>query len=403
MAEQFLAALSPDAAYTFQTFAEGKGRSRLSRILHGTLASKGRQLAALNEKGAGVFVMVNRGDGNGRRADNVVGCRALFLDLDGAPLEPVMEAPIPPRIVVESSPGKWHAYWPVADLPSEQFTAAQKALALRFDGDPKVHDRPRVMRLPGFVHRKGAPFLTRLHTCQRAPLTWQEMADAFAFTDRMKLPATIAAGERNATLFKLARSGAAKGVPEAEQLAKLRTVNAERCADPLDDAELRQIVASGYRTASQGAMSIPLAVIDSEAYKALDDASRTLLLLSYRRADKFNAFTLPHKEMREWFPRKDTFNAVRKRLVKSGLLNLTQAPEKRMPRQGRGPKAGFYRLSIGPFCVAYSDAQIGPLSVAPEAFQVSTVEAPSGERLRTTRNLEPERAARAPDHNGAAS
>src|SRR5512144_2779908 len=35
-------------------------------------------------------------------------------------------------------------------------------LAKRYNGDPKVIDLPRVMRVPGFFHRKGEPFLTHI-------------------------------------------------------------------------------------------------------------------------------------------------------------------------------------------------------------------------------------------------
>jgi Protein of unknown function (DUF3987)/RepB DNA-primase N-terminal domain len=51
----------------------------------------------------------------------------------------------------------------------EQFAELQKALAARFGGDPSVHDLPRVMRLPGFFHRKGAPFLTLIVSTNDAP------------------------------------------------------------------------------------------------------------------------------------------------------------------------------------------------------------------------------------------
>lgn len=374
-AARFLAALSGDASHTFQTFDDaGNGRSGLSRILHGPLSRHAARLAALNERGAGVFVMVNRGDGYGRKAANVTHARALFLDLDGSPVEPVLSCPLPPRIVVESSPGRWHAYWPIVDLPLTEFTAAQKALASQFNGDPKVCDRPRVMRLPGFVHGKGEPFVSRLARCGLAPLTWTEMVEAFDLSRRMALPAVIPEGERNSTLFKLARSGAGKGVPEGEQLRKLRKVNAERCAVELPDAELRQIVTSAYRAAAEGLAAIPLAVIDGEAYRALDDACRTLLLLAYRRADSFAPFALPWSELSGWFPRKDTFNAVRKRLVESGLLIVTTEAQPAMPRKGRGPKPRFYRLAIGPFGVAYSSHRIGPFGVAPEALQAVVVE-----------------------------
>jgi hypothetical protein len=390
-AARFLAALSPDNQHTFQTFDDAKrGRRGMTRILHGTFGTQAQRLAALNAKGAGVFVMVNRGDGMGRKADNVTACRALFLDLDGSPIEPVLAAPIPPRITVESSPGRWHAYWPVADLPPEQFTAAQKALAAMFAGDPKVHDKPRVMRLPGFLHRKGDPFLSRLVTCEDAPLTWQEMADAFGLAQRMTLPAAIPEGERNAMLFKLARSAAAKGVSEANELAKLRRVNAERCVPPLPDAEVAQIVTSGYRSAASGTLAIPLAVLDSDAYKALDDAARTLLLLAFRRADKFHAFPLPWSELRDWFPREKTFNHVRRRVVESGLLQVATGAGKKMPRKQRGPKPAFYRLAIGPFGVPYSKPLIGPFGVPPEAFQAVAIGAVEVEGPTDGQNDAPE-------------
>jgi hypothetical protein len=372
MAARFLAALSADNLHTFQTFDDaGKGRRGLTRILHGPFAKHADTLATLNANGAGVFVMVNRGDGRGRKADNVTGCRALFVDLDGSPIEPVLAATIPPQIVVESSPGKWHAYWPIADLPPAFFSPAQRALAALFAGDPKVHDKPRVMRLPGFLHRKGEPVQTRLERCQSAPLTWGEMAAAYGLAERLSLPDAILEGDRNDTLFKLARSAARKGVPEAQQLAKAQTVNAQRCHPPLPEDEVCRIVASAYREPERGILPLPLALLEAEAYKAADDAVRTLLLLAYRRADGFNAgcVTLPHSELAEWFPRKNTFLEVRTRAVESGLLTIARPAIKRMPRKGRGPKPNFYQLAIGPFSATYSPTLIGPFSATPEALQ----------------------------------
>ena len=114
--------------------------------------------------------MVNAGDGTVRSgsrtcrtAANVIRVRALFVDLDGAPISPVITSELPPDWVVQSSPERWHAYWQVDDCPHQDFGAAQAALAKRFDGDASVKDLPRVMRVPGFVHRKDAPFLSQLY------------------------------------------------------------------------------------------------------------------------------------------------------------------------------------------------------------------------------------------------
>ena len=49
-------------------------------------------------------------------------------------------------------------------MPLKVFEPLQKEIAARFKGDPAIHDLPRVMRLPGFVHRKekDKPFLSRI-------------------------------------------------------------------------------------------------------------------------------------------------------------------------------------------------------------------------------------------------
>jgi RepB DNA-primase N-terminal domain len=182
-AKNFLKRLDPSATYfTFQTFDDNKERlaanklkraeankrrkakglkpltsspDPFARILHGTLDKRWKELVDLNKQGAGVFITVNETDGKGRETENIKRVRALFLDLDGAPLDPVMESEPEPHIVVESSPGRFHPYLLVTGVKLEQFRALQKALIERFGGDKAIHDLPRVMRLPGFVHRKA--------------------------------------------------------------------------------------------------------------------------------------------------------------------------------------------------------------------------------------------------------
>src|SRR5262245_15130445 len=110
MAERFLAALDPGATrFTFQTFDDSKDRMdrRMARILHGSIDEHIDALARLNAAGAGVFVTVNETNFQGRAAANVVRVRALFVDLDGAPLP--VSGPAP-HIVVETSPRRWHVY-----------------------------------------------------------------------------------------------------------------------------------------------------------------------------------------------------------------------------------------------------------------------------------------------------
>jgi len=171
-AQRFLDLLAPDEDVTFQTFPEPtsqKESKSLIRVIHGRLKDCAAELTRLNESGAGIFFMVNAGDGKvheGERScrtkKNVIRVRANFVDLDGSPLEPVMESPAVPSIVVSTSPGRWHAYWLVEGEPLSAFTPTQEELNRKFSTDPTVKDLPRVMRLPGYLHRKATPFLTRM-------------------------------------------------------------------------------------------------------------------------------------------------------------------------------------------------------------------------------------------------
>lgn len=169
-ARDFLYLLDPQGIFTFQTFNDDKARQepRLARVFHGTLDEHATDLEKLQQQGAGVFVMVNEGDGiihagnkTCRTKSNVTHVRALWADLDGSPLQPVIDA-FHPDIIVESSPKRWHAYWLTNDCPLEAFPMRQKQIAAKFNADPKVCDLPRVMRLPGFFHQKDTPFMTHM-------------------------------------------------------------------------------------------------------------------------------------------------------------------------------------------------------------------------------------------------
>ena len=117
----------------------------MARTLSGTLEEHSATLTEFQKKGAGVFVTINQTDLIGRKEQNVVRVRAVFVDLDGAPLEPVLEHLCEPHVIVESSKERWHAYW-LSDLQKDQFRGVQKTLAKTFDGDLAICDLPRVMR-----------------------------------------------------------------------------------------------------------------------------------------------------------------------------------------------------------------------------------------------------------------
>ena len=183
-ARKFLHALG-GGEFSFQTFDDHALRKDrgLVRQLHGTIDQHFTALEKLNARGAGIFATINRTDGKGRKRENIVGIRAVFVDLDGAPLAPVIQWALPPNIVVESSPDRYHAYWLVDHAVTlTEFTGLQKKLAKLFGGDPKVHDLPRVLRLPGFIHRKNKPFRTRivLHNATQRHYSALELSTALS-------------------------------------------------------------------------------------------------------------------------------------------------------------------------------------------------------------------------------
>ena len=178
-AEAFLNALDgKDAQFTFQTFDDvkerlaankkEKGYDPFAKVLHGTLNEHKHALAALNKRGAGVFVAINKTNLEGIKQENILKVRALFVDLDGSPIQPINDLPedLQPHIIIESSPNRWHAYWLVNNCELEQFTPLQQALCAKFNGDKNVCDLPRVMRLAGFSHNKAESFITHIHTMQ---------------------------------------------------------------------------------------------------------------------------------------------------------------------------------------------------------------------------------------------
>jgi hypothetical protein len=171
-AGRFLHLLGGRDQFTFQTLDDDqtRGDKRLNRRLRGRLEEVASHLERLNQRGSGVYVTVNKIRSGPRTAANVTGVRALFIDLDGAPLDPVWKWQLAPNIVVESSPGKFHVYWLVDEsVGLQDFGALQRKLAKVFDSDASVSDLPRILRLPGAWHQKvrrdgtrSAPFMSRI-------------------------------------------------------------------------------------------------------------------------------------------------------------------------------------------------------------------------------------------------
>ena len=166
----FLRVIRPDNR-TWQTFDDkrldsGKPRrSRsLARVLAGSLASVEPELGCLNapDVGAGVYITGNLTNGFGRRTHNITRIAAVVADMDNG-LPPSF--PLAPTIIVETSPGKFQAWWVLDDddtLTAAEHRDVHALLVQDFGADHRATGIARVYRVPGFWHLKGEPFLVRI-------------------------------------------------------------------------------------------------------------------------------------------------------------------------------------------------------------------------------------------------
>jgi hypothetical protein len=163
-ARAFLHLLDPRAEqFTFQTFEDTAAKitkAELARVHQGAA-----DLDRYYRAGAGVWVTVNETDLRGRKRENIVRVRTVFQEDDTGHTGPF---PLAPSITVTTSPGHFHRYWLVADhWPADEqgrgdFTAVMERMIASHGSDKSAKDISRVLRVPGFLHRKHEPFMVRI-------------------------------------------------------------------------------------------------------------------------------------------------------------------------------------------------------------------------------------------------
>lgn len=297
--QQFLELIesSPNSEHTFQTIPIGGGTPL---VLHGSYLSLAGALKAANEQGAGIFVCINETDGCGRKAANITRVRALFLDLDGAPIEPVMTAGLRPHMIVESSPNKWHAYWLVDDCPLDQFKALQRAIANVFNGDPAVCDLPRVMRLPGFYHQKQGrttgiltePYLTHIDQLHETPrYSIEQVVEGLklnvspqtkhqkAKNERFNINTQLVDGQRTKALTQFCGRLVSQGCDDVTAMQMLQAWNDSQCNPPLSDDKLASTYKSIQRTNERNSETIHPVIADlNKSHAVVSVGGKTVVL-----------------------------------------------------------------------------------------------------------------------------
>ena len=160
---RFLSLLDPTAsAFTFQTVPEPKGKptNLWPQVLHGSLSDLLPKLTDLNRQGAAIYVTVNETDGKGRKADNITRVRAIWQDDD---VGYKGDFPLQPSMIISSSLGKFQRYWLSEGLSKEDYKGLMRTMIREYGSDKDCGtDLARVLRVPGFYHLKGEPYLVRI-------------------------------------------------------------------------------------------------------------------------------------------------------------------------------------------------------------------------------------------------
>ena len=213
--------------------------------LRGSLEEHRKKLNALNKAGYSIFVTISETDGVDVKQANVTRVRALFADFDGSPLSNLDRIPLKPSFTVNTSPGKHHAYWLIDDCPLDQFKPMQQKLAQILDSDPAVCDLGRIMRVPGFYHLKGDPFMVTIDCPkQMNRYSFADMKDAISsltpkneVTARHSLKMGCTEGSRNTALTSIAGRLIHDCQPDTAAIQALMDWNT-RNTPPLPDEEI---------------------------------------------------------------------------------------------------------------------------------------------------------------------
>ena len=256
--KRFLKHLDPEAeTFTFQTFDDSpEHRQELAWHGTGTLDDLYPWLKSMNDDGAGVFVTINETDGRGRKKENIKRVRAVWQEDDGDG----KQLPTEPHIIVESSPGKYHRYiFSSGGSDFDGHRSIMDTMVSEYGSDPNAKDISRVMRLPGFFHKKrpSYPHMVRIiHESGKDPMDWGDVKAVFkssqqsvqehrgsivSYAEDERLDPVVAINaiavkdNYHGSLLRLAGRYVAKGLQYTEVITILQTMMCSIPASARDD------------------------------------------------------------------------------------------------------------------------------------------------------------------------
>lgn len=249
----FLKLLGKTEYVCIQTFddrqSEKGKRPELTAQFFGKFEDFEEKLIALNSAGAGVFIMVNDPIEKSTRASAVRERTAHFADSDNGPRD---NFPICPTLKVKTGNG-YHYYWLLGiQCPIDGFEKIQRNIANLLETDSAVSNRNRLMRLPGFFHKKNPdnPILVTIEEINTDCIyELKDVEQAFQPIDKdFPIPHSIDGkweiGERNNSLYKYIKQNQAKlpsDTSEEKFFEFIEKANQEFCVEPLPKEEVKQM------------------------------------------------------------------------------------------------------------------------------------------------------------------
>lgn len=118
-----------------------------------------------NDNNQGIFFVVNGGGQDDKSVIKRGICQAQFMEIDEYSMENQIQLinafPLKPSIIVKTKKSL-HCYWLLNDGRIKQFREIQIKLIDLFGSDPVIKNESRVMRLPGYYHKKQDPVLVEV-------------------------------------------------------------------------------------------------------------------------------------------------------------------------------------------------------------------------------------------------
>jgi len=157
-----------------------------------------------NADAAAVYCAVNEFNGKRKKA-NLKRIRGVHMDGDGLTDEQIeaVKSRLKPTMVVQSStPERVQMYWLLADgqkMDLETAEGINRRLAEDWGGDTNAKDVTRLLRLPGFMHRKyadeGCIYPVKMIECSGVLYMAQKLAEAFPPKPKERKAAKQGAGD----------------------------------------------------------------------------------------------------------------------------------------------------------------------------------------------------------------